>query len=185
MTDRWRTNLQQPEANCWSIALVAVAFATACSGDDGSTRQETGGAGQGGATGGAGLPAGAPAVAGAAIGGVGATKGGSAGSSQGGAGGQLTGQELKNAVYAECDRHCARVAATCSTIGLGVCTDTCHQQADNFAASGTCAVEQYALLRCVNDTTMVANITCIPNGWEYDRCQAELATYNACVGLGP
>jgi hypothetical protein len=129
--------------------------------------------------------AGAPAVAGAAIGGAGATNGGSAGTGQSGAGGALSGQELKDADYVECDRYCARAAATCSTVNRNVCIDTCHQQADNYAASGKCAIEHYTALRCFNDATMVATITCTANGWEYDRCQAELATYNACVGLGP
>jgi hypothetical protein len=181
-----RTRLPVAEASYRSIALVAVAcFATACSGDDGPTSQDAGGAGQGGASGGTGLLAGATAVAGAVSGSAGATNGGSAGTSQGGVGGNLTGQELKDAEYVECDRYCARVTAACSTVKLGVCTDTCHQQADNFAASGKCAPEHYAVLQCINDTMMVATITCTAEGWEVDRCQTELATYNSCVGLGP
>jgi len=168
------------------IAVACACLATACGRDDGDPSNMMAGAGQGGVggpSGGSGVVSGSSTVGGSAGGLAGASSGGGLGS-QAGAGGQLNGEQLKEAAYNECEHYCARATAACPTISMSVCIGTCHQQADNFAATGECALDHYTVLRCVNDTTMVANITCTSSGWEYDRCDAELATYNACVGLG-
>src|SRR4051794_32651356 len=71
------------------------------------------------------------------------------GGSQGGSGGQLSGEQLKEAAYSECDGACALVEAACPGFKTALCRSTCHDQADSFAASGKCGLEHYRLLSCI------------------------------------
>ena len=140
--------------------------ATATAGDGGTNPLAGSANEQGGAGGGAGR----------------STNGGMAGNAQAGSGGQLSGEQLKEATYVECDNMCRLVKAACPASDLSGCTDTCHQQADNYAATGQCAMELYRTAACVSKTQTVADITCTPGGPGFRGCQSELTAYNSCVG---
>jgi hypothetical protein len=178
-----RTRVTTSALHVLALVVAVAGPSVACGGDDtGGAHQGTGGTAT---AGGAGISplagsGGEPATSGAGRGGT--TSGGIAGNAQAGSGGQLSGEQLREATYGQCDDMCRLVKEACAESNLKGCTDACHQQADNYAATGQCAAELYRTATCVNETQTVAEITCAPSGPEFAGCQTELAAYNACVG---
>jgi len=169
-----------------AASFTLASLATACGNPDADPDRPRGGSSQGAAAGvtsvggaAAGSAGGAGSIAGAVAGG---TTGVAGDASQGGSGGELSGNYLKLATYMECDRGCALVKEACPDSDLTACAGTCRQQADNYAATGKCGVEQYGAQLCVNSTQTVADITCTANGPEFAGCQLQIAAYYACVG---
>lgn len=109
--------------------------------------------------------------------GSGSVVGGSAG--QAGGGTNLTVAALRDATDDECSIMCTKSNQVCPGYKLSVCLAMCQGQADDAFAAGSCQIELYDALRCINALDS-RRIACDPNGVIFNGCDAEQAAYSGC-----
>lgn len=105
------------------------------------------------------------------------------GGGSGNAGADLTPEELRDATYDECAVACVTENEACPSIAQENCFGSCSSQADGALTSGSCGLELYQALYCINRQLEISDIRCpsSPGGAPmFDGCLEEQVRYADC-----